>query len=283
MKIIKKVTSITILAIFISLPLSSSISVYADNDNDVDYVKCNLVETQPSLQSQINQDNQIKPSCDLAINKQVSVNGSTPISNTTSTAVQAHVGDNVVWNISVTNNSYPKNYLPTGQATVKDLLPSGVTYVSSSPSAGSYSNLTGIWTFPLNDLPTTLTITTTANTLGIIENTASLSTYCKNGDLDNPDGIDSSVCIYGDSYIDANANNNSSNAFVNVVAVPVVVTPTTLASTTSAPIVSTVSTVKAPNTGYGVYSANISKNVALYSLLAISFFGLAIALRRLAK
>src|SRR3990167_10359181 len=60
--------------------------------------------------------------CDLAIQKEVSVNGSAFVdANTSAEAAQAVVGDSVVWKISVTNPSVPDDgYYPTGVFIVGD-------------------------------------------------------------------------------------------------------------------------------------------------------------------
>ena len=82
-------------------------------------------------------------------------------------------GSNVVFSIVVTNNGVSD---ATG-VNVLDLLPTGYTYVSNTPSIGNYSNGTGIWTIGnlANAATETLTITATVNVSGNYINTASVS------------------------------------------------------------------------------------------------------------
>src|SRR5262249_22600284 len=52
-----------------------------------------------------------------------------------------NVGDTVTFTITLTDNGPDA---PAG-VTVQDLLPSGLTFVSATPSAGTYSSGTGVW------------------------------------------------------------------------------------------------------------------------------------------
>jgi choice-of-anchor A domain-containing protein/uncharacterized repeat protein (TIGR01451 family) len=100
-------------------------------------------------------------SADLSLTKTVS--NSTP-----------DVGGNVVYTVVVTNNG-PAT---ASGVTVSDQLPSGLSYVSSSATAGSYSNTTGIWTVGTikNGLTAKLDITAKVTTTGSISNTAEVKT-----------------------------------------------------------------------------------------------------------
>lgn len=97
---------------------------------------------------------------DLALEK--SVNNSRPQINT-----------NVFFTVRVTN----QGPAPARGVQVTDQLPSGFTYVSSTPSQGTYNGLTGIWT--IGDLivngVATLEVTATVNITGSYKNTAEIS------------------------------------------------------------------------------------------------------------
>src|SRR4029453_1712857 len=53
-----------------------------------------------------------------------------------------NVGDTVTFTVIVTNNG-PDS---ATNVTVNDLLPAGLTFVSATPSQGTYNPLTGLWT-----------------------------------------------------------------------------------------------------------------------------------------
>ncbi|QNK64746.1 DUF11 domain-containing protein [Pedobacter sp. PAMC26386] len=101
------------------------------------------------------------PVADRAIAK--TINNATPA-----------VGSNVVFTLTATNNGPSAS---TG-ITVTDLLPSGYTYVSSTPPAGTtYNNVTGLWTIGTlaNAATSTLTITAKVNANGAYGNTATIT------------------------------------------------------------------------------------------------------------
>uniref|UniRef100_A0AC34F4F5 DUF11 domain-containing protein n=1 Tax=Panagrolaimus sp. ES5 TaxID=591445 RepID=A0AC34F4F5_9BILA len=84
------------------------------------------------------------------------------------------VGSNVVFTLVATNNGPSDG---TG-ITVSDLLPSGYTYVNSTPPAGTtYTPATGLWNIgPLaNGATSTLTITATVKATGPYANTATIN------------------------------------------------------------------------------------------------------------
>nr|MBP8944756.1 DUF11 domain-containing protein [Paludibacteraceae bacterium] len=91
------------------------------------------------------------------------------VSNSTPT-----VGTNVDFTITAKNNGASHNT----DVTVNDLLPSGYTYVSSTPSTGTYNSGTGVWDIGnLNAGATaTLTITATVKSSGTYLNNATIST-----------------------------------------------------------------------------------------------------------
>ena len=183
---------------------------------------------------QCESDGQLEPDdCDLAITKEVSVNGGAFVdANTSGEAAQANVGDSIVWLITVTNPSVPdEGYFPTGTVQVGDNLPPEVTYVSSLASDGStYNESSDIWQFNLDSsttYPLTLTINTTAASTGLAQNIAFLSGYA----CDELDEV-----IFFCEISDSNTENNADQAWADISAAPVVLgesTPVVLAATGS--------------------------------------------------
>lgn len=91
---------------------------------------------------------------------------------------QALLGDTIRFTVSVINLGPD----PSGAVQVDDLLPHGLTFVSATPSSGSYDPATGVWDVGgLDPVPAarqggpeeTLTIVATADSLGTFTNTAS--------------------------------------------------------------------------------------------------------------
>jgi uncharacterized repeat protein (TIGR01451 family) len=128
-----------------------------------------------------NLNNGVTPSCvvvtpqlaDLALTK--TVNNSSPLVNT-----------NVVFTLTLTNNG-PNT---ATNVSVRDLLPSGFTFVSATPSQGTYNPVTGIWTVgtvqaPPNPNTATLQITATVNEFGTYQNTAQVIS----SDQADPDSV----------------------------------------------------------------------------------------------
>src|SRR5215469_8269660 len=97
------------------------------------------------------------PSADLAVTN--IVDNSTP-----------NVGGTVNFTVTVTNHGPDQ---ATG-VSVKDLLPSGLTFVSATPGTGSYDTATGAWTVGTvtTSTPATLTLTAVINTSGMQTSTA---------------------------------------------------------------------------------------------------------------
>lgn len=84
-----------------------------------------------------------------------------------------NVGDDVTFTIVVTNGG-PDDAL---NVAVQDLLPAGLTFVSDTTLAGTYNEVTGLWT--IGTIPSggtaTLTVVATAATFGAKTNTAEVS------------------------------------------------------------------------------------------------------------
>jgi uncharacterized repeat protein (TIGR01451 family)/fimbrial isopeptide formation D2 family protein len=101
-------------------------------------------------------------SVDLAVTK--TVNNPSPT-----------LGQNVTFTITVTNP--PSSLFTATGIGLSDLLPTGLTYQSNTPSQGSYTPGTGAWSVGSLSPGTTATLTITAkvNTVGTITNTAQLS------------------------------------------------------------------------------------------------------------
>ncbi|MFY7666022.1 Ig-like domain-containing protein, partial [Flavobacterium sp.] len=111
---------------------------------------------------------------DLSITK--TVNNSTPT-----------VPSSVTFTLTASNNG-PGN---ATSVTVNDLLPSGYTFVSATPSLGSYNSTTGVWNIGnLNNAASaTLTITATVRGTGSYANTATIS----GGQIDPSTGNNTAV------------------------------------------------------------------------------------------
>jgi uncharacterized repeat protein (TIGR01451 family) len=84
-----------------------------------------------------------------------------------------NVGDNVTFTITV-SNAGPQD---ATNVAVRDTLPAGMAFVSSTPSQGSFDNATGIWTVGslANGASATLLITASVNTLGLKTNVVQVS------------------------------------------------------------------------------------------------------------
>ena len=100
-------------------------------------------------------------SCTLNASTSVTVNPTTHLTLTKTadkTTVPAGANETVVFTLTLNNGGT----IPAPNTKVRDLLPSGMTYVSSSTANGTYNPTTGIWdvgTVPVGNV--TLTITAT--------------------------------------------------------------------------------------------------------------------------
>lgn len=105
-------------------------------------------------------------------------------------ATTALTGATVTWTITATNNGPDA----ANNVTVTDLLPAGVTFVSATPSQGSYSSGTGVWS--IGSLGSaTLVLTVIAGPPAAVTTTASVS--------------------HSDSF-DPNAGNNAASSTIGI-------------------------------------------------------------------
>ena len=197
--------------------------------------------------------------CDLAVDKQVSVNGGAyQEADTSDAAVAAQVGDTVTYKITVTNNS-TDGLTPHGAVYVKDVLPTGVSFVSYTASDGSYTGNDGSYfandwylpllsggEFPSTTLPATLTITTKVVSSGQYQNTAAFDKY------------DPGSCDGGCAYVDSVSTNDSNDAWINIPAQTQVLGSSTV-------------TTDPPDTGFGTPP---SGNAPAFALIGLGLIGL---------
>jgi uncharacterized repeat protein (TIGR01451 family) len=85
----------------------------------------------------------------------------------------AGVGTNVTFTVTL-NNAGPSD---ATNVAVKDQLPAGLTYISSTPSTGAYNSGTGIWTIAsvVSGASPTLQLVARIDALGAITNTAQVT------------------------------------------------------------------------------------------------------------
>lgn len=103
-------------------------------------------------------------------------------------SVNPSVGSTVTFTITARNNGVVD---ATG-VTVNDLLPNGYSYISSTVSVGTYSNVTGVWAVGnlANGASATLTVTASINASGNYANTATIS-----GAQTDPDPSNNSATV----------------------------------------------------------------------------------------
>src|SRR6185503_5713167 len=91
-------------------------------------------------------------------------------------------GSNVTFNLAVSNTGA----VPATNVVVQDLLPAGLTFVSATPSAGTYSSLTGLWLVGTLNAPAsaTLQIVATLTTSSAVVNFAEVN-GCDQPDIDS--------------------------------------------------------------------------------------------------
>ncbi|MCB6139500.1 DUF11 domain-containing protein, partial [Flavobacterium psychrophilum] len=130
------------------------------------------------------------------------INTDLAVTNTVS-SMSPQIGCDVTFTLTA-SNAGPGNATNTK---VTDLLPSGYTFVSATPSAGTYNSVTGVWDVGLLNIGAvpTLQIVATVNPSGVYLNTATIAS----GDI-----------------VDINATNDSSSV-TPVPTVAIVATNTT--------------------------------------------------------
>lgn len=107
------------------------------------------------------------------------------------------INSNVIFTITVTNNGL----MDARSVVILDLLPSGYQFINASPTKGSYSQTTGIWTIgPLaNQAFEILTVTAKVNPSGNYTNIASIHPSSDLTDINTTDNT-SSVTIVPDPF-----------------------------------------------------------------------------------
>ena len=160
--------------------LINTAQVSAANESDID----SQTNNDDGDQSQDDEDNaQISVNSVIDVNIDKSVDQSNVV-----------VGDTVTWTIVVANDAATANTAATG-VTVRDVLPNGVSFVSSNTTNGSYNAGTGIWTLANSLAPgasATLTLVSTVSsaTPGTnLLNVAEVATH-NESDIDSSPGND---------------------------------------------------------------------------------------------
>ncbi len=208
-------------------------------------------------------DNQSVTVPDLAIDKQVSINGEAYTeADTNLDSALAYIGQTISWKINVISIS--NNYTSNGATsiTVSDLIPNQFTFQSFTTTVGSYDQNTGVWLIPLpisSSPGETITIVTKASTASqFIKNTAALTSI--NSIIDEESS--------STDFSDGNIANNSNDAVVTVQTKPD--SPHVLGeSTTNDPHVLGASTLA--TTGQ-----NNQNNVYLAAILITLAFGVSV-------
>jgi uncharacterized repeat protein (TIGR01451 family) len=146
-----------------TLPITNTAEVTAANEFDPDSTP-NDGQGDDFASQTLN----LPPSADLSLDK--TVDDDTP-----------DLGQQITFTITLTNSG-PDD--ATG-VVVTDLLPAGLTYVSDTPSTGTYDETTGVWDVGTvsDTAPATLQIVTTVTSTATIVNTAEVTA----SDVDDPD------------------------------------------------------------------------------------------------
>jgi uncharacterized repeat protein (TIGR01451 family) len=155
-----------------------------------------------------------------------------------------HEGDTVHYTITVSDVS--DNNFPTDGVVVTDILPTGLTFVSATPSTGTYNAATGVWTVGNLFLGNLLGPSLSSQTL-IIAATVNASTSGRSI-------ANTATVTESDTELDPNLSNNVARATIAVLPVLPPVTPTSTPSSTPSADVSILKSVdaSAPNEGDAV-------------------------------
>lgn len=181
--------------------ITNTAEITAAGQPDVDSTPDNALAGEDDIDSEIVNDVAI----DLSLTK---------VANSPNIAV----GSNVTFTITVTNAAGVGN--ATG-VVVEDILPAGLTFVSDTPSQGTYDEVTGIWTVGAINAAAnaTLTIVATKAAAGAITNTAEI-TAAGQPDVDStPDNA-----VAGEDDIDSETINDQT-IDLNLTKVPSSTTP----------------------------------------------------------
>lgn len=101
----------------------------------------------------------------------------------TASSLTPNIGSNVTFTVTAINNGLS----PATGVSITDLLPTGYTFVSAIPSAGTYVSGTGVWTLGAmaNGASATLSIVATVKNSGVYTNIATITGNETDPDLNN--------------------------------------------------------------------------------------------------
>ena len=123
-----------------------------------------------------------------------------------------NISDNVIFTITVSNTGTN----PATGVVVQDSLPAGLTYVSDTPSQGTYVSGTGVWTVGTinNGSSATLSITATVTSAGLKTNSAQVSA----SDTYDTDSVPNDGA--GDDFASVGVTGNKINSTTSVTSAP---------------------------------------------------------------
>ncbi|MFK7908400.1 MAG: T9SS type A sorting domain-containing protein, partial [Chitinophagales bacterium] len=163
-----------------SAPITNFAQVQTASPDDIDSTPGNDTDNTPDEDDEdeatLSSDVIVTDNIDLELNKNANV-------------VDAGVGEEIIYTLILSNNG---TISATG-VLVEDLLPSGLSYVSSNPSKGSYNNGSGIWNVGTVAVDETVTLTITTTVLTINESITNFAQVeaANEDDTDSTPGNDS--------------------------------------------------------------------------------------------